>query len=58
MRAGQVSAIVVWKLDRLGRTTLQLLKLFDELRERNVALVSLTEGIDLSAQPVESSLAT
>ncbi|MGE3241370.1 MAG: recombinase family protein [Pirellulales bacterium] len=48
MRAGHVSSIIVWKLDRLGRTTLGLLKLFDELHERGISLVSLTEGIDLS----------
>lgn len=48
MRDGQVESIVVWKLDRLGRTTLQLLKLFDELREHRIPLISITEGIDLS----------
>lgn len=46
--ADQVSAVVVWKLDRLGRTTLGLVKLFEELQERGIKLVSLTEGIDLS----------
>src|SRR5262245_829587 len=46
--AGEVCAIVVWKLDRLGRTTLKLLSLFAELKERGVALISLTEGFDLS----------
>jgi DNA invertase Pin-like site-specific DNA recombinase len=46
--ADQVSAVVVWKLDRLGRTTLGLVKLFEDLQERGIKLISLTEGIDLS----------
>ena len=38
--------LCVWKLDRLGRSTSNLLLLADELRERQIDLVSLTEGID------------
>jgi DNA invertase Pin-like site-specific DNA recombinase len=47
MRAGKVSAIVVWRIDRLGRTAKGLTALFDEVQERGVGLVSLKEGIDL-----------
>ena len=48
MRAGKVDKIVVWRLDRLGRTAKGLTALFEELRERNVGLVSLKDGLDLS----------
>jgi DNA invertase Pin-like site-specific DNA recombinase len=48
IRAGKIDTVVVWKLDRLGRTVSGLAALFDELRDRGVALVSLTEGLDLS----------
>lgn len=48
IRKGQVSAVVVWRLDRLGRTCSGLSALFDELRERKVNLVSLKDGVDLS----------
>lgn len=48
MRAGKVSAVVVWRLDRLGRTAKGLTALFDELRERKVNLISLKDGIDLN----------
>ena len=48
MRAGRVERIVVWRLDRLGRTARGLTALFEELRERNVGLVSLKDGLDLS----------
>lgn len=48
VRAGKVGTVVVWRLDRLGRTAKGLTALFDELRERNVGLVSLKDGLDLS----------
>lgn len=37
--------VVVWKLDRLGRNTRNLLELVDELENRGVHFQSLTEGI-------------
>lgn len=37
--------IVVWKLDRLGRNTRNLLTLLDELESRGVHFRSLTDGI-------------
>lgn len=48
IRAGRVGTIVVWRLDRLGRTARGLTALFEELRERNVNLVSLKDGLDLT----------
>jgi DNA invertase Pin-like site-specific DNA recombinase len=47
-RAGRISKVVVWRLDRLGRTARGLLALLDELQALNVGFVSLREGIDLS----------
>jgi DNA invertase Pin-like site-specific DNA recombinase len=44
---GEVSRIVVWRLDRLGRTARGLVNLFDDLQERKVTLVSLKDGLDL-----------
>jgi DNA invertase Pin-like site-specific DNA recombinase len=44
---GEVSRIVCWRLDRLGRTASGLTRLFDELRQRHVGLVSLRDGLDL-----------
>jgi DNA invertase Pin-like site-specific DNA recombinase len=43
-RAGDV--LVVWKLDRLGRTMKGLVDLAAELAERKIGLRSLTDGID------------
>ena len=44
LTAGDV--LVVWKLDRLGRSLPHLVKLLEELRGRGVLFRSLTEGMD------------
>ena len=49
LRAGKVERIVVWRLDRLGRTTRGLCQLFDELAERKVDLVSMKDGFSLAS---------
>lgn len=48
LQSRQISTLVVWRLDRLGRTAKGLTALFDELRELGVNLISLKDGIDLS----------
>src|SRR5947209_3428366 len=48
VREGKVGTVVVWRLDRLGRTAKGLTALFEELREKGVGLVSLKDGLDLS----------
>jgi DNA invertase Pin-like site-specific DNA recombinase len=45
VRQGKVSKIVVWRLDRLGRTIKGLVDLMAELMERKVTLVSLSEAV-------------
>src|SRR5436190_5134279 len=45
---GEVSAVVCWRLDRLGRTAKGLTGLFSKLREHKVNVVSLKDGLDLS----------
>src|SRR5208337_1215094 len=49
LRAGRLCRIVVWRLDRLGRTTRGLCQLFEELGERKVDLVSLKDGFSLAS---------
>ena len=44
---GKVEKLVVWRLDRLGRTASGLCKLFEDLQDKKVRLVSLMDSIDL-----------
>ena len=44
----QVDAVVVWRLDRLGRNLRHLILMLDELHAMGVSFVSLGEGIDTS----------
>ena len=44
LKAGDV--LVVWKLDRLGRSLRDLIALLDDLKARGVGFRSLTEAID------------
>jgi DNA invertase Pin-like site-specific DNA recombinase len=48
VRMGRVAEIVVWRLDRLGRTARGLTELFDELQKRGIGLISLKDGLDLT----------
>lgn len=47
IESGEVRTVVAWRLDRLGRTALELLQLAKELRARKVKLVLLREGLTL-----------
>jgi len=51
-------AIVVWKLDRLGRSLVDLDNIVHELADRGIGFVSLTDGIDTSANGGELNLST
>ena len=46
LKAGDV--LIVWKLDRLGRSLHDLIGLLDDLKTRDVAFRSVTESIDTS----------
>lgn len=46
LRAGDT--LVIWKLDRLGRSVKQLVELVGSLQEKGVHFRSLTDGIDTS----------
>jgi DNA invertase Pin-like site-specific DNA recombinase len=48
INTGKIATVVVWRLDRLGRTARGLTALFEDLRARGVNLVSLRDGLDLS----------
>lgn len=45
---GKIDCVIVWRLDRLGRTAAGLTRLFEELFHRKINLISLKDGLDLS----------
>lgn len=47
-RRGKFQALVVWKIDRLGRSTQHLLTVLSELQSLKIDFVSLQEAIDTS----------
>lgn len=44
--AREGDTLVVWRLDRLGRSLIDLIEIMNTLDERNVCFQSLTEGFD------------
>ena len=48
MTVGDVEQIVVWRLDRLGRTAAGLTELFERLQRLGVGFVSVRDSVDLS----------
>jgi DNA invertase Pin-like site-specific DNA recombinase len=45
---GKFQAVLIWRLDRLGRSLQHLVRLFVSFRAWNVALISFGEGLDFS----------
>jgi DNA invertase Pin-like site-specific DNA recombinase len=48
MHTGEIAKIVVWRLDRLGRTAAGLTALFEDLQRLGVGFESLRDKVDLS----------
>lgn len=46
-RRGHIAAVVVWKLDRFGRSALDLLANIRELETNGVRFVAITQGLDV-----------
>lgn len=55
LRAGDV--LTVWKLDRLGRNTRNVLEVIETLKSRGVGFRSLTEGLDTTG-PMGTAMLT
>lgn len=48
-RTGLVDCIVIWRLDRLGRTAAQTLSFLSQLDDLGVHLISIRDGFDASS---------
>jgi DNA invertase Pin-like site-specific DNA recombinase len=46
--AGKFSVVLVWKLDRLGRSLIHLVRLMEDFRRFGIELVSFSEGLDFT----------
>lgn len=46
IRNKEFKAVMVWRLDRLGRSLKHLLQLIEEFKKKNIVFISLTEGFD------------
>ncbi|MEP3346333.1 MAG: recombinase family protein [Litoreibacter sp.] len=46
LKAGDT--LTVWKLDRLGRSTIHLLSILEDLQQRGIHFHAITQGIDTS----------
>jgi putative DNA-invertase from lambdoid prophage Rac len=48
-RSGKIDVVLVWKLNRWGRSTADLLMSLDDLQAHQVSFVSLSEQLDLTS---------
>ena len=48
LRAGKVDRVIVYKLDRLGRSLTHLALILDELNRLKIPLIASSQGIDTS----------
>ncbi len=48
-KRGKFQVLLAWKLDRLGRSLSNLIRLLEDLRSWNVTLVSYSESLDLDS---------
>ena len=46
MREKKFDAVIVWKFDRLGRSTKHLLQVLEEMKNKNVRLIATSQNID------------
>ena len=49
-RRGEIEAVVVWKLDRFGRSSLDVLSNIRQLTNAGVRFVATTQGLDVQPQ--------
>jgi DNA invertase Pin-like site-specific DNA recombinase len=47
-RRGRFDAVLIWKLDRLGRSMIHLVRLLNEWQELGIELISFSEGLDFT----------
>jgi DNA invertase Pin-like site-specific DNA recombinase len=43
---GGIEAVIIWKLDRLGRSLKHLISIVEQLEGKNIGLIVITQGFD------------
>ena len=46
MRLRKFDTIIVWKFDRLGRSTIHLLQILEEMKSKDIRLIATSQNID------------
>ena len=46
MRSKNFNSVIVWKFDRLGRSTAHLLQVLEEMKNKNIRLIATSQSID------------
>jgi DNA invertase Pin-like site-specific DNA recombinase len=49
IRTGHYSALITWKFDRIGRSTVHLITVLEELKTLEIDFISITESVDTSS---------
>jgi len=49
VRDKKFDAVIVWKYDRLGRSTIHLLQVLEEIKNKKIRLVAVSQNIDTSS---------
>ena len=47
-KRGKFQVLLIWKLDRLGRSTAHLIRLLEDFKAMRIELISFSEGLDFS----------
>src|SRR3989338_8610637 len=50
MRNKEFEAVIVYKFDRLGRSTIHLLQVLEEMKKRKIRLIATSQNIDTSTE--------
>lgn len=48
LRHGKFDTVLVTKLDRMGRSTIHMIQLLEEMKARNIRFIAVTQGLDTS----------
>lgn len=51
IKNGNIATVIVKDISRIGRSTIEVLKIMEELKKNDVRLITVVEGIDTCSPP-------